>query len=85
MPIAKLTEKLLCQRPGIVAEGEEVAEAAIAKFVLMFNGRLTDIVMAALRALFRLDFDFATVVEEALVDHGGAAGAEQVAEQAMLT
>lgn len=39
MPIAKLAEKLLCHRMGIVAEGEQITEAAIAKFASLFQGR----------------------------------------------
>ncbi|XP_020149055.1 uncharacterized protein [Aegilops tauschii subsp. strangulata] len=35
MPIAKLAEQLLCRRMNIVAEGEQVTEAAIAKFAQM--------------------------------------------------
>ena len=72
MPIAKLAEQLLCHRLGIVSEGEPITEEAIAKFVQMFNGQLPDIAIAALRALFRMDCDFATAVEDALVAHGGA-------------
>uniref|UniRef100_A0ACD5UYP9 Uncharacterized protein n=1 Tax=Avena sativa TaxID=4498 RepID=A0ACD5UYP9_AVESA len=82
LPIAQLAEKLLCQRLDIVKEGDSVTEAAIAKFVQMFDGRLPDIAIAALRALFRLDCDFATAVEDALLDHGGAAALEQAADQA---
>jgi hypothetical protein len=76
MPIAKLAEKVLCHRLGIVDEGEEVTEAAIAKFVQMFKGALPDIAISALRALFRMDCDFASAVEQALVDHGGEGGAD---------
>lgn len=74
MPIAKLAEKLLCHRMGIVAEGEQITEAAIAKFASLFQGRLPDIAIAALRALFRLDCDLSAAVEEALVHHGGQGG-----------
>jgi hypothetical protein len=82
MPIAKLAEKVLCERLGIVAEGEAVTEEAIAKFVQMFQDRLPDIAIAALRALFRLDCDFATAVEDALVEHGGAGAIDQAADTA---
>ena len=74
MPIAKLAEKLLCHRMGIVAEGEPITEAAIVKFASLFKGRLPDIAIAALRALFRLDCDLSAAVEEALVHHGGQGG-----------
>ncbi|XBI34756.1 hypothetical protein VPH35_120522 [Triticum aestivum] len=71
MPIAKLSEKLLCQRLGIIEEGEMMTEEAINKYVTLFNGKLPDIAVAALRALFKLDCDLATAVEDALVEHGG--------------
>jgi hypothetical protein len=66
---------------GIVNEGEELTETAIRKFIAMFDGRLPDITIAALRALFRLDCDLATAVEDALIAHGGAAGID-IASQA---
>lgn len=74
MPIAKLAEKLLCHRMGIVAEGEQITEAAIAKFASLFQGRLPDIAIATLRALFRLNCDLTAAVEEALVQHGRQGG-----------
>ncbi|KAI5009895.1 hypothetical protein ZWY2020_012032 [Hordeum vulgare] len=76
MPIALLAERLLCQRLGVVEEGEMITEAAISKFVALFRGQLPDIAVVALRALFRLDCDLASAVEEALLDHGGEAGPE---------
>uniref|UniRef100_A0A453DLJ1 Uncharacterized protein n=1 Tax=Aegilops tauschii subsp. strangulata TaxID=200361 RepID=A0A453DLJ1_AEGTS len=76
MPIAKLAEQLLCRRMNIVAEGQQVTEAAIAKFAQMFQGQLPDIAVAALRALFQLDCDLSSAVEEALVQHGGKGGPE---------
>lgn len=42
----------------------------------MFQGRLPDIAVSALRALFNLDCDLATAVEDALVEHGGEADPE---------
>jgi hypothetical protein len=60
--IAKLAEQVLCQRLGIVAEGEQVTEAAIAKIVQMFNGQLPGITIAALHALFRMKCDFVEAV-----------------------
>ena len=74
MPIALMAERLLCQRLGLVDEAEMVTEAAIAKYVALFHGQLPDLAVAALRALFRLDCDLATAVEDALLDHGGGAG-----------
>ncbi|KAF7096510.1 hypothetical protein CFC21_098439 [Triticum aestivum] len=74
LPIATLAERLLCQRMGIVDEGEQLTEAAISKFVQLFNGRLPDITIAALRALFNLDCDLMSAVENALIEHGGEGG-----------
>ncbi|KAF7111109.1 hypothetical protein CFC21_111153 [Triticum aestivum] len=74
MPIAKMAERLLCQRMGVVDQGQPVTEEAIDKFVAMFQGQLPDITVAALRALFNLDCDLVQVVEDALVAHGGEAG-----------
>jgi hypothetical protein len=72
MPISQLAEKVLFHRLGIVQEGEEVTKVAIKKFITMFKGKMPDIAIAALRALFCMDCDFAAAVEEALVEHGGA-------------
>lgn len=76
MHITLLAERLLCQCLGVVEEGEMVTKAAISKFVALFRGQLPDIAIAALRALFRLDCDLASAVENALIDHGGDAGPE---------
>ena len=76
MPIAQLAEKLLCQRMGIVGEGEEITEEAIGRFVAMFEGQLPDLAVAGLRALFKMDCDLATAVEDALLLHGGEGTAE---------
>lgn len=71
-PVAVMAEKILCKRLGIVAEGEDITEAAISKFADLFRGQLPPIAVSALRALFRLDCDLATAVEDALLAHGGA-------------
>jgi hypothetical protein len=77
MPVTQFAEKVLCQRLGIINETESITEAAIAKFVHMFQGKLPDIAIAALHALFRLDCDFAAAVKDALVEHGGSAAMEK--------
>lgn len=74
MPIALLAEQLLCQRLGIMGEGDKVTQEALSRYVAMFQGQLPDSAVAALRALFRMDCDLATMVEEALLQHGGEAG-----------
>lgn len=69
--MAKLAEKMLCRRMGIINEGDHITEEAIAKFAALFHGRLPSIAVDALRALFRLDCDLTTAVEDALMAHGG--------------
>ncbi|XBI25498.1 hypothetical protein VPH35_050426 [Triticum aestivum] len=76
MPVAQMAEKLLCQRMGNINEGQDGTEEAISNFVAMFQGQLPDITVSALRALFNLDCDLAKAVEDALVEHGGAARTE---------
>lgn len=53
-----------------------ITKAAITKYVALFCGQLPDIAVAALRTLFRLGSDLASVVEDALLHHGGGAGLE---------
>ncbi|XBI79978.1 hypothetical protein VPH35_089269 [Triticum aestivum] len=74
LPIATLAERLLCQHMGIVDDDEQLTEASINKFVQIFNGRLPDITIAALRALFNLDCDLMSAVENALIEHAGEGG-----------
>jgi hypothetical protein len=71
-----LAEQLLCKRLGILKDGECMTEAAIAKFVAMFQLKLPALAVDALRALFRLDCDLAAAVEDALLAHGCAAAVE---------
>jgi hypothetical protein len=73
MLIAKLTEKVVCHRLGFVGEGEAVTKEAISRYVRMFDGQS----LASLRALFCLDCDLATMMEDALVEHGGAEALDQ--------
>jgi predicted solute-binding protein len=72
--IAKMAEKNLCRRLGIVEENEDVTEQAIQEFVDMFKTQIPSRKVAALRALFRLDDDYADAVETALINHGGQSG-----------
>ena len=71
-PTAAMAKKILCKRLGIVATGEDIREMDISKFADLFRGQLPPIAVSALRALFRLDCDLATAVEDALLAHGGA-------------
>ncbi|KAM0916123.1 hypothetical protein ACQ4PT_010388 [Festuca glaucescens] len=70
-PVAQLAETLLCRRMWIVGDDESATQEAIDRYIRMYNGQLPDIAISALRALFRLDCDLATAVEDALLEHGG--------------
>jgi hypothetical protein len=72
-PIAKMAERNLCRRLGIVEDNEDVTEQAVQKFVDMFSQQVPSETVAALRALFCLDCARAAAVEEALLAHGGQA------------
>ncbi|KAI4978383.1 hypothetical protein ZWY2020_014937 [Hordeum vulgare] len=74
MPIAMLAEQMLCRRMEIIPKGEQVTKATITKFTDMLHERLLDITIASLHALFKLDCDLATTIEDALVQHGGEGG-----------
>lgn len=52
LPIAKMAERNLCRRLGIVDGEEQVTEHAIGEFVCMFKKKLPSTAVAALRALF---------------------------------
>jgi hypothetical protein len=75
-PIATMAEKILCMRLGIAHAGEDIMEQAIARFVELFRGQLPSIAIEALRALFHLDCDLTTAVEQALIAHGGPGGVD---------
>ncbi|KAE8768607.1 hypothetical protein D1007_59904 [Hordeum vulgare] len=76
-----MAEKHLCWSMGIINEGDQLTEEAIGKFAALFRGRLPAIAIDALRALFCLDCDLNTVVEDALVAHGGAGAMELPPEE----
>jgi hypothetical protein len=69
-----MAEKILCKRLGIVHDGEDITEQAITRFVELFRGQLPPLAIEALRALFRLDCDLTTAVEQALITHAGPGG-----------
>ncbi|KAE8800899.1 hypothetical protein D1007_23610 [Hordeum vulgare] len=81
--VAFMVEKLLCCHMGIINKGEQVMEAPISKFVNLFQGQVPPIAFEALHALFRLDCDLASVVEDAQLEHGGTDGLDHNAEIAV--
>ncbi|KAM0906252.1 hypothetical protein ACQ4PT_016928 [Festuca glaucescens] len=83
-PVAHMTETLLCRRLGIVGDDESATQEAIDNYIKLYNGRLPDIAVAALHALFRLDCDLATAVEDALLEHGGESAPGLNADEAAV-
>jgi hypothetical protein len=74
-PIAKTVEAVVCRGLGIIKDGEEVTEQAMAEFAHRFQGQVPDHVLDAMRALFKLGTrGEEDVVDQALLLHGGASG-----------
>lgn len=70
-PAAKTAETLICRNLGIVKDGQDVTAEALDKLAKTFKHQLPVEVLAALRALFKVDDAQAIAVENALLDHGG--------------
>lgn len=73
-PIAAAAETLVCRGLGIVKDGQEVTEAAMAEFALRLKGQVSDEVLAAMRALFKVATPEEEEMDDALLQEGGAAG-----------
>jgi FAD/FMN-containing dehydrogenase len=56
-PVAKQAELTLCKGLGIIQDGEEITEQAMAEFAWHFKGRVSDEVLGAMRALFKINED----------------------------
>jgi hypothetical protein len=73
-PIAAAAETFVCRGLGIVKDGQEVTEAAMAEFALRLKGQVSDEVLAAMRALFKVATPEEEEMDDALLQEGGAAG-----------
>ena len=73
-PVTKAAEVAVCRGLGIIQDGEDVTEAAMAEFARCFDGEVSGRAMGALRALFKVATPEDDAIEEALLSHGGAAG-----------
>ena len=73
-PVLKAAEALVCRGLGIVQDGEEVTELAMTEFARRFKGQVTEEVLKALRALFKISAPEDLALDEALLNHGGAPG-----------
>jgi hypothetical protein len=75
-PVARATEAFICRGLGIVQDGEEVMELALQDLSRRFEGEVPDHVLATLRELFKVSSQEEEDVDEALLQHSGAAGLE---------
>jgi hypothetical protein len=72
-PVARAAETLVCRTLGIIQNGEEITELALAEFARRFEGQVDDKVLSALKVLFKVDSPDAHALEQALLSHGGSA------------
>ncbi|XBJ22531.1 hypothetical protein VPH35_000909 [Triticum aestivum] len=73
VPVTREAEKLVCRSLGIVQDGKDVTKDALEELSRRFQHELSPSVLSALRALFKLDDDEATAIEDALISRGGQA------------
>ena len=65
---------MVCRSLGIVKDGQDITAAALAELEEQFKEEIPGTVLAALRALFKLDDAQAMAVEDAIIAQGGANG-----------
>lgn len=65
---------VVCRSLGVIQKGEDITEASLGKFVAKFKDQVPADVLAAMRALFKLDDPHANAVKEALINHDGEHG-----------
>jgi hypothetical protein len=72
-PIARKAEMMVCKGLGIIKDGKEVTEWALAEFASRFKGRVEEDVIKAMMALFKVGSEEDDACDEAMLAHGGAA------------
>ncbi|XBI07911.1 hypothetical protein VPH35_135736 [Triticum aestivum] len=77
-PVAKVAERLVCRSLGITKDGEDVTASTLNAFTERFKEQLPPEVIVAMRDFFKLDDSAIAAVEDALIDHGGAAAMDSV-------
>ncbi|XBI75986.1 hypothetical protein VPH35_069281 [Triticum aestivum] len=77
-PVAKVAERLVCRSLGITKDGEDVTSSTLNVFTKRFKEQLPPEVIVAMRDFFKLDDSAVAAVEDALIDHGGAAAMDSV-------
>lgn len=80
-PVANKAEVLVCQSLGIINKGQIVTSQALDEFARRFDGQVSQEVIAAVRDLFKLDDPQSAMIDEALLEHGGAAALDAVEEE----
>jgi hypothetical protein len=73
MPAMERAQRHLCRKLGLQAEEQDPIDRVLSDFVDMFQGPLPQHVIAALTALFDLDNEETEAVDNALLQHAGAA------------
>jgi hypothetical protein len=73
MPAMERAQRHLCRKLGLQAEDQDPIDRVLSDFVDMFQGPLPQHVIAALTALFDLDNEETGAVDNALLQHTGAA------------
>ncbi|KAE8815770.1 hypothetical protein D1007_06831 [Hordeum vulgare] len=71
VPVTRAAELLVCRNLRIVKDGEDVTPHALEAFAAKFMDQLSQDVLASMQALFKIDNELETEVEEALLAHGG--------------
>jgi hypothetical protein len=75
---------MLCRGLGIIQDGQEITELALQELERRFENKIPDDVLAAVRAMFKVQSPEDDAVNDALVSHGGAAGLELEVENLTL-
>jgi len=83
-PVAKKAEALICQTLGIISNGQDVTEQALAEFERRFESQVSGQVIEALRILFKLDEPRAAEVDDALIAQGGASALDIAGDQGTI-
>jgi hypothetical protein len=71
-PVARKAESMVCKGLGIIKDGEEVTDWALAEFASRFKGRVDEEVINAMRALFKVGSEDDDGMDDAMLEHGGA-------------
>jgi hypothetical protein len=71
-PVEKKAQAMVCKGLGIIKDGEEVMEWALAQFASRFQGRIHEDVLSAMLALFKVGTDEDLAIDDAMIAHGGA-------------